>query len=496
MEKQLAELTARMKKIDNEQAEIERTANLESDGQFTDAQRTQYEALDNMFNELRAQKEQIEKDMELRASRQGREDVLKPRLIERRSSANSGSPVNRSSGTPIEREADEGGETRVARNRFTIPAAVRRIQPKNFYGTVDGLDAEHRAYRFGMFCLSALARCIPRYSFPSAQQFVENYMQPQNTAHGEDLTTGGHFLVPEEFSRDLIVLRERYGVARRLFARAPMASDVLNIPKRSGGLTAYFTAESAAATESNMTWSNLKLVAKKVTAMSRMSNELSADAVISIGDTLAGEISYAFANKEDECAFNGDGTDTYGGIQGVRTLLDSIDGGDTDSAGLVAQGTGSTWAAIVLGDFNNVVAKLPEYGDTMNATWVTHRTFYYGVMQKLEMAAGGVTMNEIAQGDRRPRPLFMGYPVEFSQVFPSATASSSVVAALGDFSLGALFGDRQGTAISFSEHATIGGENVFERGQIAIRGEERFDINVHGCGTSAVVGPIVGLTTG
>lgn len=104
-------------------------------------------------------------------------------------------------------------------------------------------------------------------------------------------------------------------------------------------------------------------------------------------------------------------------------------------------------------------------------------------------------MTETAQGDRRPRPLFMGYPVEFSQVFPSATATTGVTAVLGNFSMGALFGDRQQTSIAFSEHATVGGESVWERNQIAVRGTERFDINVHGCGTASVVGPIVGLAT-
>lgn len=496
METQLADVRARMRKVNESQAEIERQAKLNTEGELTAEQLLTYEELDNQYAELEKREKAIEKQMALAQSRSDREESLKARVVGRRSNANSGSAVsNRPSGTPIENVNADSGERDIP---FTIPAQVKRIRPTNFQGTQNGLDAEHRAYRFGMFCLATLANCMPRYRFPHAQQFVDNYFRgPTNTAHGEsDVTTGGQFLVPEEFSRDLIDLRERYGVARRLFRRAPMSSDTLNIPKRASGLTASFTAESAAASESNMTWSNIALVAKKLTAMSRISNELNADSVISVGDEIAGEMSYAFANKEDECAFNGDGTSTYGGIQGARVLLDSIDGAGTDSAGLVDSTTSNTWVAIVLGDFNNVVAKLPQYADTPNACWVCHRAFYYGVMQKLEMAAGGAQMMEIASGDRRPRPLFMGYPVEFSQVFPSATATSTVSCLLGDFGLGALLGDRQSTAISFSEHATVGGENVFERGQIAIRGEERFDMVVHGCGTASVVGPIVGLTTG
>lgn len=493
MDKILAQIIERMRKIDGEQAEIDRVSKLENDGEFTDEQRTQYYALNDLFNELKKQKEQIEKDIEIQNSRANREDELRPRVVARRLPANSGAPAPRNNGMPIETE-NANGDTQI---RFKIPRNVMRVgSPANFHGVRDGLDAEHRAYRFGQWVLARVSQDLPgRFNFGHAKQFVDNYMNPLNTAHGEtDATTGGHYLVPEEFSRDLIDLRENFGVARRIFGKAPMTSDTLHTPRRASGLTAYFVNESDAGTESNMTWADVQLTAKDLMVIARMTNQLNADAVISIGDALAGEIAYAFANKEDECGFNGDGTSTYGGIQGVRNLLTSIDGGGTDSAGLKIQGTSNTWATQVIGDFQAVVGKLPQYADN-GAVWVCHKTYYSEVMLRLEMAQGGTTMTEAMNGDRRPRPLFMGYPVEFSQVFPSATATSGVMCVLGNFALGALFGDRQQTNIAFSEHASIGSQSVFERNQIAVRGTERFDINIHGCGTSAVVGPIVGLAT-
>jgi HK97 family phage major capsid protein len=175
--------------------------------------------------------------------------------------------------------------------------------------------------------------------------------------------------------------------------------------------------------------------------------------------------------------------------------LTDIDGGATDSAGVVTQGTSNTWSAMVLADFNAVVGKLPQFADTPNTCWVCHKTFYATVMQKLETAAGGNSLQDIANGDRRPRPLFLGYPVEFSQVFPSVTATTGVMCILGDLQLSSVFGDRQQTSIAFSEHATISGESVFERNQIAVRGTERFDINNHGCGDASTVGAVVGLQT-
>lgn len=497
----IAEIIARCKAIDAEQAELERKCDLEHDGKFTDEIRTQYQALQTECETLLAEKKTLEADANLRASRTGRADQLQPAIIERRVPANSGAPApvatNPGTGlTPIEREipTDDNGEQIV---RFSIPKNVKRNgQPRNFHGVVNGLTAEQRAFRFGTWALARLAQDLPsRYCFPQASKFVRDYIgDPLNIAHSEsDGTTGGHYLVPEEFSSDLIDLRERYGIVRKLFGRETMSSDVKHIPKRASGLTASFVGENAPASESNMTWTDVQLIAKKIVALSRMSNEFNADAVISIGDTLAGEIAYAFSEKEDQCGFNGDGTSTYGGIAGVRYLLANVDGTTTDSAGLVVAAATGSWGAIVLGDLNNVVGRMPQFADTPNAVWVAHRSFYYGVMQKLEMAAGGTQMMEIANGDRRPRPLFMGYPVEFSQVFPAVTAATGVPVVLGDFTKGAVFGDRQQTSIAFSEDATIGGENVFERNQIAIRGTERFDIVVHGAGSASVVGPIVGL---
>lgn len=497
MERQLAELVAKMSKINDEQAEIERHAALNNESIFTDEQRSQYEALSGMYDQFRAEKERLEKDIKLRDARQDRENDLKFTLPStRKSPANSGSQlsVKPRPGMPIERETADG-ESRMT---FKIPKNVMRVgRPQNFHGNRDGFSGEERAYRFGMWLLAKVSADMPgKYNFDSATQFVNDYMRPTNTAHGETgVTSNGQVLVPEEFSSDLIDLREQYGVVRRLFGRRSMSSDTLHTPKRSGGLTAYFVNENQAGTESNMTWDDIQLVAKDLMVLSRYSNQLSMDAVISLGDTLAGEIAYAFAYKEDICGFNGDGTSTYGGIQGIRTLLTSIDGAGTDSIGLKIQGTSNTWSAQVLADFHAVVGKLPQYADTPNTCWVCHKTYWSEVMQKLAMAAGGVTYEEYKVGDRRPRPMFLGYPVEFSQVFPSATATTGVTCILGDMSLGTIFGDRQQTSIAFSEHGTVGGESVWERNQIAIRGTERFDIVVHGCGTASVAGPIVGLAT-
>jgi len=375
--------------------------------------------------------------------------------------------------------------------KFIIPVTVKRVGAlKNFTRPdVGGLNPEERAYRFGMWGLAAMGNDKAK-AFCAEHGIGLNFIESK-TAHAEGVNSLGGFLVPEEFGRDLIDLRERFGVARRILRVVPMISDTRTDPRRVSGLTPYFVAENAAGTESNKTWDQVRLTAKDLMVLSRMSNQLSADAVINIGDDLAGEIAYAFSLKEDQCAFLGDGSATYGGIVGFSSKLTTING--VDDGGGIVLASGNLFSEFTLADFNRVVGRIPQYADTANAVWTAHRSFYYGTMQRLELAAGGVTAMEVAQGDRRPRPLFLGYPVEFVQVMPSADVNSQIAATFGDHALAASFGDRQQDSIAFSDSATIGGESVFERNQIAIRGTERFDINVHDVGTATEAGPVVGL---
>jgi HK97 family phage major capsid protein len=364
----------------------------------------------------------------------------------------------------------------------------------NFRGVKNGMQPEERAFRLGMWGLAQISRQLPnRFNFKKAMQFHDDYIRVVH-GEGDGDTTGASVLVPHEFSADLIDLKEARGVVRRLFRREPMMSDTKTVPRRRGGLTAYAVGENAAGTESNMSLDDILLVAKDWMVLTRMSKQLDEDAAINFGDVLAGEIAYAFADKEDQAGFNGDGTSTYHGIRGVRTRLQDVDGAGTDSAGLVT-GEGNAYSELLLTDFEEVVGKLPQYADTPNTAWVCHRAFYFNVMKRLELAAGGVTSMEIQSGGGRGRHLFLGYPVEFSQVMPSTEANSQVCAVLGDFQLGATFGDRRQESVEFSDQVSVGGQSVWERNQIAVKGWERFDINVHEVGTASEAGAIVGLQT-
>ncbi len=373
-----------------------------------------------------------------------------------------------------------------------VPNWARKHAPTYFKGVRDGKTAEERAFRFGMWAIAAVGKSSKATKWCSENgipvQWVED--TESKAAHGENANELGGFLVPEEFDADLIDLRLQYGVFRRNARYTPMSSDTKNRSRRTGGLTAYFVGEAQAGTVSNKGWDRVQLIAKKLMVLALVSNELNEDAAINIGDDLAQEIAYAFAYKEDLCGFLGDATSAYGGILGVNTRLTTVNG--VDEGGGLILAAGNAYSEIILSDFNRTVARLPSYA-RLGAKWYASPTFNDSVMQKLAFAAGGVPGMEIINGV--PTNKFLGYPVELTEVMPVTEANSQVCAVFGNLQMAAMFGDRRGTTISFSEHATVGSINCFETDQIAVRGTERFDINVHDVGTATVAGPVVGLIT-
>lgn len=349
----------------------------------------------------------------------------------------------------------------------------------------DQSKANDTAYAFGKFVQAAMG------SQKAAAWLASNGM-PMRKGHTEGDNERGGFLVPDQLDASIIDLRETYGVFRRNAYRLAMTGDTAYRRRRAGGLTAYAVGEASAITESTKTWNIVRLVAKKWGVLTTISNELNEDATINLGDDFAQEVAWAFSLKEDECGFVGDGTSTYHGIVGLSQAFTNL-GTVSNSAGVV-DGTGSTWSSLVLSDFNAMVGRLPVYA-RRNAKWYCSAAFFNGEMERLAYASGGVTVTDVKDGV--PQQMFLGYPVEIAQVMPSASATG-FSCYFGDLSAAAMFGDRRGTTIAFSDSAL----DVFEQDEIAARGTIRFDINVHDIGNNSataanrVAGPIVALYIG
>ncbi len=342
-------------------------------------------------------------------------------------------------------------------------------------------DPELAAYQFGRWAAACMGH-KKSMDWCSNRGIVTK-------AHLETVNSAGGFLVPDEFSDTLISLREEYGVFRRNAKLEPMASDTKRIPLRSATLSASFVGEATAGTESTQTFNQVNLVAKKLMVLTTVSNELNEDSLINLGDSVAGEIAYAFAKKEDECGFLGDGTSTYGGIVGAIHALNNV----SSNAGVNTAGSSDDLLSLVdLADILDTMALLPNYADSPNCKWYMHKSVYSGTIQTLIYEAGGTSARERAEGVQGSS--FLGYPVEFTQAMPASSAidgdnavPNNYVLLFGDLSMAASMGDRRQNTIAFSDSAL----NAFEQDEIVVRGTERFDINFHTPGTSSDAGPLV-----
>lgn len=335
------------------------------------------------------------------------------------------------------------------------------------------------AYSFGMWCASQAGH-------PWARRFcVEKGLTDANgltlqKVGIEGSNSLGGATVPPQFESTLIDLKEKYGVFSQYAQRWVMTSDTLTIPKRTAGLTAYFVNENSDTTVSDMTWANVSLTARKMAVRTKTSSELNEDSVLNLADIIAGEIAFAFAQKEDDCGFNGDGTSTYGGIQGIRSNI--------GSAGVFTCATGNnTYAEVLLSECNQVVGLLPLYAQTPNTAWYCSQKVWATVFQRLATAAGGVTSQQVQDGAQQP--MFLGYPVRVSQVMPSTEANSQICALFGDLTLSSAFGDRRGMSIAMATQ----GDTDFAYDLASWRGTRRFDIVNHSVGDSSTAGPVVAL---
>ena len=348
---------------------------------------------------------------------------------------------------------------------------------KNFKDDNSG-DAVTKAMRFGHWLLAS------RGNRKSLNFCDSNGIEVK--AHTEGVNSAGGFLVPEEFENELISLREDYGVFRREARVRPMSSDTLRVPRRASGLSANFIGEASLGTESTQTFESILLVAKKAMVLTTISSELSEDAFVNLADDIAGEIAYALAKKEDECGFVGDGSSTYGGITGVANTLAA----GTENVQFVDSNVATTITGVDQATISKWMSLLPSYADTPNCKFYMHKATWHAGMADLMADAGGNSIRELSTGFGAPS--FLGYPVVFTPALTNAVPAQSadvVVALFGDLSLAASFGDRRQTTVQISDSAL----NAFEQDELAIRGTERFDINVHDTGSSSESGPIVGL---
>ena len=341
-----------------------------------------------------------------------------------------------------------------------------------------GKFAVENAYAAGMQLMAMLG-------YEHGEDFCREYGIRYTASKGvvfnaqtEGTTSQGGFPVPDPRPAAVIEYLERVGLAYRVCDVVPMVADTLNEAKISSGQTVYYPGEATAITASDLVFAQVALSVVKRATLTKVSSELVADSIVGIVDRVARRAGYQIALQNDNELINGNGSGTYGGETGLNTAV--------ESAGIITQGTGNTWATITVGDIEDVVALLPDEHHE-GASWIVSRAFFHSVMEKLLLAQGGSTAAEGSAGIARQ---VLGYPVNFSSQMPTTTAVATKSAYFGNFINGVMLGDRQQIEVATSD------QYAFDEDVTTVRVTQRIDINVHEASSGSAAKAIVALKTG
>lgn len=282
----------------------------------------------------------------------------------------------------------------------------------------------------------------------------------------EGVNADGGYIVPVEFSDEIIRVANDYGVVRQNARRMPMKHQVQNVPTAQG-VTVNRVAEGVTIGASKPTISRTVLTAKKLVALIPVSNELLEDADPDVIQLLALLAAEGFAGKEDSWGLaglaSGEGIFQNSSITGVT------------------MGTGNT--AFKNATFDNLIAMQNQLKSKAlaRAKWVMHSTVLND-LRAVKDSYGRYLLGEPGAG---LPPTIWNLPVVTSDAMPadSASAVSTQFMALANFDY-MLFGDRKQMTMEISRDASVidtdGSTtiNAFAQDMSIVKFTERIDIEL------------------
>lgn len=292
-------------------------------------------------------------------------------------------------------------------------------------------------------------------------------------ALSEGTNSAGGYLVPEEIQQGIARIVEDYGLVRKFATKFTMNTDTLNVPRLSSSVTIYWPGENTAGTVSDPALGNVQLLAKTAVGLTAVSNELLADANISVVDWLMTIFAEAIAGEEDNQGLAGSGSPFTGILTDANvTIL-------TPSAG------NSTFTLCTTADnLRDLIAQVKPTA-LSGAAFIMHR-LVLAIAQKQKDTAGNYIVTSptpviYATGAESPvlvpAAYIWNYPVYLSEKMPYTTAVSTKYIIFGNLK-NLFFGDRQQMEMGLSDAATVGGVNAFAANQKVLRVTERIAIAV------------------
>jgi HK97 family phage major capsid protein len=346
---------------------------------------------------------------------------------------------------------------------------------KAFPGSGPDIDARYE--RAGKWLLATM------YGRKDARDWCDRKGVIITRAQSEGIGSAGGFLVPTELEQAIFDLRDSYGAFRRRACVWPMGSDSSLFPRRTGTATAAFIGEGAAVSSTSTNMDSVNLTAKKLGAIVTLSNELAEDAIVDMVDYVATELAWALAAKEDDCAFNGDGTSAYGGIQGITKLV--LDGNHGKAKVTAASGH-NTFTLLDSVDLGSLLAGV-RASALERAAWFVSSTGFALTFARIAAATGGLLTPGMVDGVLTQ--FYNGFPVILAQKLPQSAASltGQAMLAFGDMYAAGVLGQRRGLTLRRSD------DRYLENDQIAVLCTQRIDAVLHDLGDNSNLGSLAVL---
>jgi len=220
----------------------------------------------------------------------------------------------------------------------------------------------------------------------------------------------------------------------------------MSIPKRTSGLTAYWTAAGAQGTRSTPTLDLIQIQPEKLMALVAMPNEfLRSSLLTDLGNWLGIELVYSLKYALDNAIINGDGSADYGGITGIMQSANISE---------VAAAAGNTTLATLEGfDISNAIAGITKDYGFRDPQW----GMSLSVLMKLRAIQddNGLPLYERASGQMPAN--IDGYPFTTGNTMTAAgsVSADTAYAWFGDLGVSHIVGMLHDINISASEHVVF-----------------------------------------
>ena len=282
--------------------------------------------------------------------------------------------------------------------------------------------------------------------------------------------TAGGFLVPVEFSQDVIELLRASGVVRSLGPTTmPMTSGSVKVPRITSGVTSSYIGENTNITKSQVATGQLTLTFKKLAALVPISNDLLRYSAPSADGIVRDDAVRSLNAREDLAFIRGDGLDgTPKGLKNWIAAGNRLDANSSVSLANVTTDLGRLLQAIMDANITLVVQQGATGGIDVRPGWIfSPRSYRY-------LSTVQTTTGAYAFRDEMLRGTLWGFPFRVTTQVPSNLGSGTNESEVyfGAFAH-AVIGESMGLIVDASQDAAYhDGNNViaaFSQDQTVIR---------------------------